>query len=996
MNKRIISAILAVITIMSLFVFPITVGASDVNFMKDKFTSKEEKLATMSYIMTSDDPDNDGKGDGVLELYVDSASGEMAIRNKLTGEIILSNPYNINDVFSQTNTTDKGIHLSQVYINYFKKSAGVSTISSMYSYNDCFVYDQATVEKTENGIRVYYILGEVRGNYAVPLKMSYYKLREKLLENGVYNEEPKSSKNKYNVDEFIKKNFRIYDPYDDTKTQSYKDQMIEKFPECVETPFVYLNSSTYASTDAMENLERELKKANPDYFVVSNEGEEKTELEKDMELLWSEADREKERGNFELKEYPNFSFAVEYNLTNDGLDVILDTRSISYDRKEYCLASISILPYFDAASMIAENYDNGYLFVPDGSGAISRFEDLAAVGSIGSLSLSLYGSDYAYYQITSKNAEAATMPVFGLVNETNKLNDTENYVKTPATGFFGIIEEGDALGAITAKIERNYVSIFPTFKYAEYDTYDIQDLFTQSATATKQITVVSNNFYQGDYRVKYTLLADDEVAKANGFYGASYIEMAKLYREYLGETSVNSNGEKIFNKITNPNENTTLFLEAFGSIKTKGTFLTFPVTVSKELTTFEDILNIQGELSKDKTNDKGEVTNKGITNISFILNGFYNGGLSSTYPTKIKWERVLGGKKGVNKLLEEDAANDQFNVVLDVNFSYSQGSKLFGGYSDKKYAVKTLDDRYTTKRAYYAATQTFERTSGVAVSAASFDTLYQKFLKSMSKYDFSSLATRALGSDLNSDFDKDDYYTREDAKNQTVLFLEKLTHGDRRFDIVLNTGNAYAMPYASSVLNAPLDSSKYTKTSQAIPFYGMVYHGTVEFAGGALNMEGDEDFMFLKALENGAALYYTIAMSNLEALKFDSEYSKYYSVQYDLLKDSIMETYNEYNELMKDKQDKYIVDHKFVNNGTSAAWYTDNEASVWNVRYQSSGSKLNNSLVVYVEYENGDGFFLNYNNEVVFIDAEVQNENGTTSILTIKIPAMGYHVHTAK
>ncbi len=986
MNKRIIAAILAVVTIMSLFVFPITISASDVNHMKDKFKSEQQKLDTMSYVMTSDDPDKDGDGDGVLELYVDTASGEMAIRNKLTGEITLTNPYNVTDTFLDTNTIDKGIRLSQVYINYFSKSSGLSSMKTMYSYNDSFVYDQVTVEKTSTGLHVYYIFGEVWGNYAVPLKISYSKLREKLLEKGVYNEDEPSRQNRYNVDEFIKSNFRVFNPYDETQTESYINDMKAKYPECVETPFVYLNSSIYATTDAMEALERKLKRANPDYFVVSGEGEEKTELENDMASLWTEEDRDTEKGNFPLKEYPNFRLAVDYNLTNTGLEVVIDTRSISYDRDKYCLANISILPYFDFAYKDDETHDQGYLFLPDGSGVISRFDDIVSRGIGGTLALPLYGSDYSYYQIEIRNSEIATMPVFGLVNETNILKDSTKIENSPATGFFGIIEEGDALAIINAKIEPNYISIHPTFKYAEYDTYDIKDLFTQNANATKQITVVSNKFYEGEYRTKYVLLSDDEAAKANGFYGASYVEMARLYRDYLGKTSVSQSGEKLFNKITNPKENVTLFLEAFGSIKAKDTFLTFPVTVDKELTTFEDILNIQDELSNETNN---------INNISFILNGFYNGGLSSTYPTKIKWQRVLGGKKGVKELIAQAEQSDEFSVSLDVNFSYSQGSKLFGGYSDKKYAVKTLDDRYTTKRAYYAATQTFERTSGVAVSAASFETLYQKFLKSISDYNFSSLATRTLGSDLNSDFDKDDYYTREEIKNQTELFLETMTHGDRNFDLVLDTGNAYVMPYATSVLNAPLDSSKYTKTSQAVPFYGMVYHGTVEFAGGALNMEGDEDYMFLKALENGATLYYTIAKSNLEALKFDAEYSKYYSVQYDLLKDSIVKTYKEYNELMKDKQDQYIVDHRFIGTGASAAWHTGDEASVWDVHFQN-GTKLNNALVVYVEYENGDGFFLNYNNEVVFISAEVEDENGTTTIKSFKIPAMGYYVHSGK
>jgi hypothetical protein len=300
-----------------------------------------------------------------------------------------------------------------------------------------------------------------------------------------------------------------------------------------------------------------------------------------------------------------------------------------------------------------------------------------------------------------------------------------------------------------------------------------------------------------------------------------------------------------------------------------------------------------------------------------------------------------------------------------------------------------LDDRYTTKRAYYAATQTFERTSGVAVSAASFESLYEKFVKSISKYNFSILATRALGSDLNSDFDMDDYHTRQDALNETVDLLKKMTEGGK-YDLVLDGGNAYAIGYASSVLNAPLDSSKYDKANQPVPFFGMVYHGSVEFAGGAMNMEGDQDYLFLKSLENGAALYYIIAKQNPEAIKLDSEYNKYYSVQYDLLKDEILELYNEYNFLMKDKQSLYIVDHQFINDGTSAAWYKDVQTDAsWDVRFQS-GTEINNSLVTYVEYEDGSGFFLNYNDETVIIN--IYDELGTQIIDEIKIPAMGYHV----
>ena len=125
-------------------------------------------------------------------------------------------------------------------------------------------------------------------------------------------------------------------------------------------------------------------------------------------------------------------------------------------------------------------------------------------------------------------------------------------------------------------------------------------------------------------------------------------------------------------------------------------------------------------------------------------------------------------------------------------------------------------------------------------------------------------------------------------------------------------------------------------------------------------MDGDSDYMFLKALENGASLYFTLAYDNAEVLKFDKEYNKYYSLDYETLKDDIVRLYKEYNELMKNKQDKFIVKHEFVN--------VENGYYVERVEKNSKGESVivDNTNVVMVLYENekctvGDGFILNYN-----------------------------------
>lgn len=946
MKKKIIAVVLTVLTMLSLLALPISAATINSNYPANttgsfiKYENEQQMLEDMTYVMTSEN--------GMYKLYIDDVAKKpsdkyttaaptytMAILNTVTGRITLSNPYNAPQLFA-TNA-DIGIRTSQIYVNYFQITSGKGSLGTLYSYNDCFAYDQGAVYKTSTGLRVDYSIGEESREFAVPVKISLQNLLFALTE-GVYEGDdiPGGSMSKFAAETLVTDNFSVYDPYQKFFTdyildsQEMVDIMISQQPQSAQTPLVLLPKGTFDSNFTLEILEAKLKKANPEYFVLPPKGEENA-FSKDCDELWLESDDE----IYQKSQRPNFKMTVNYDLTNDGLVATLDASSIVYDKDVYCLASISILPYFDTALML--DNDTGYFFIPDGSGTIVRFEDLRAKEKYGSLTGSLYGPDYAYYQISGKNSEPYTMPVFGAVNTTNGKN----------SGYLAIIESGDALASITANTDRNYASAYASFKYAEYDTYDLDASLTGNATSTTEITVVSKNFYDGEYKVNYKLLVDDEVAEQYGLentYDNSYVGMAKLYRDYLTEKGDIA-------KIENPDEDVKLFIEVFGSIKVKEQILTFPVTVDKELTTFEDVMDIQKELSE-----------LGIDNTSYILKGFYNGGLNNKYPSKIKWQRVLGGKKGLNALLE-DAEENGYEVAPEIDFVYSYGSN-YGGYKDKKHAVKTLDNRYTTKRVYYAATQTFERTSGVAVSSASFATLFDKFVESIEDYDIKTLATRTLGSDLNSDFDKKDYYSREDSKNNIVSFLKYIKEDEstKSFNLIMDVGNSYAIPYADAVLSAPLDSSRYVMASEIVPFYGMVYHGSVVFTGNALNMEGDEDYMILRALESGSTLYYTIAKQNLSSLKFDSEYNKYYSVSYDFLKDKIVATYDNFNKVMGDKQDKYITDHRFLN---------DEDEGI-SVTYKN-GTKLNNSLLVYVEYEGGEGFLLNYNSEEVIVTI---NENG--------------------
>ena len=304
-----------------------------------------------------------------------------------------------------------------------------------------------------------------------------------------------------------------------------------------------------------------------------------------------------------------------------------------------------------------------------------------------------------------------------------------------------------------------------------------------------------------------------------------------------------------------------------------------------------------------------ELTELGVPNVNFKLNGYANGGLEATVPYRLEWTKIVGGAEGFTDLAKY-AADNGFNIYPDFDFAYIRNQEVFDGVSVKKHAVRTIDDRYTTRRAYDAATQSFDRSFAIAFSPAFYEYLYDKFGPTYLEYGNDAISVSTLGTDLNSDFDEDEPYHREDNKQFTLELLERL---DADYEsVMIEGGNAYAVKYADVILNASLTSSKYVKASESIPFLGMVYHGSKVFTGSATNMEGDINEAILHAIENGASMYFILSYQNTSELKENFQLSKYYSVSYDIWKNDIADYYNTLNNAIKDLQTSYIVDHEFL------------------------------------------------------------------------------------
>ena len=935
MKKRITAIILAVLMILSTFGTIIASAADEVAnkvVVNTKLTDERHKAEKEAVAGMTAVPSSPG---AKFKLYIDELYLTVAIENVATGEIMLSNPVTGGDEYK-----------SQLSV-MFRPLAYLNT-TTYYTFKDCVSYDnpQHVLTIGTDSLTVEYTLGKINQTPVLPTGIGYNEMQAlitRLRESGLYTDAEIESKFKSK-----------YDYYSVTLTEPNANG--ERLPIANPDENVAVKYEAYGIRDEAIYILR-----------ISNLNQKKTAEAMLKAVGYTEEDKEADYAKIYYKEAdatdPIIVVPLTYKVTDTGFTAEVDASKVVYDEENYVVEGLGILPYLNAATSSSKTdeatkttvneTETGYTFVPDGSGALVRFEDVVRQGAANDITFKLYGLDNAYTSLKPNNEEQMILPVFGMVINELPYN----------SGFFGIIESGDAVASITSS-HRAYHSIYPSFTLSAAERAKMSNA---STGVEGSLDLRGEMKFKDMCSVRYIMLTPDELQSTYHGYDLSYMGMAECYRDYLESKGVLEKFES-----SDVDKKTKLFIEVLGSMKVEEKVLTFPVTVNKALTTFDHIKAMRKELA-----------DAGVGPMNFILTGFANEGLSTKYPTKIKWLRSVGGKKGFNELLADAEAN---GYEVSPNFDFTYSTFIFGKDNIKyrTYGAKGLDKKFAMKLTYDPAYQMLSYVGGIVISAGSYDYAYEKFAAQAVKYDMENLAVGTLGSDLNSDFNEENFMYRTESAKLTQELLGKLTgeNGSATdYKLLAREGNAYALKYLDYVIDMGLDSSRRTNESEAVPFVGIVLHGSKTFTGEALNMDGDSDYALLKALENGSNLYFTLAYENVENLKLNWRFAQYYSVSYDLWKDDMIEMYKEYNELMASKQIYYITDHEFLNTSEGGSRYSV-------TRNDDSAGALENSRVVRVEYENGEGFFLNYNAD---FSVKVVYE-GTTYV----VPALGYAEYTSK
>lgn len=565
---------------------------------------------------------------------------------------------------------------------------------------------------------------------------------------------------------------------------------------------------------------------------------------------------------------------VRYTLKNGSLEATICLDKIKYG-KEIKVSSIRLLPSFGAGN----STDSGYLFVPDGSGAIINFNN--QVETIEGYNGKVYGGDAAE-EVDSKECveKAVRMPVFGIKKSENAM--------------ISIITSGDSITTISADNGNSSMGYNIVSAQADLHVPSKITLYENDwANKTTLMRLSSTPVKLENYTVRYIMLDGEK---------ANYVGMAEAYRNYL----LNEKG------MERNNSQPAFYLTLYGATDFQKVFFGIPYTTLKPLTTYSQACEITAALEKD-----------GIDNISLRLVGWNdNGILNLKLPKKLTPYSKLGGKSEFDELI--DYCNSKnWNLSLDIDFQRFR--KSGNGYSKNSNSTKTTfgepSPQYAFMRSVYIADSKYD--PFWMLKPNKLEKSYSKLLKTLPQ-GIDNISLSVMGSSIYSDLSEKGVYRSETLEIYDKILKNSVSSSNK---LSFDDANAYVFPYADYITNTPMTSSGYDLFDFDIPFYQIVLHGCVDMSAGTLPYELNDRRIILKAAELGLNLSYQGMYEDSEILKY-TRYNYLYSTEYTLWKDSAVKNYKELKPILEKVNGSLITEHYISENNITKTVF-DNGVKVY-------------------------------------------------------------------
>lgn len=766
-----------------------------------------------------------------LELYVGSLF-DIAVLDKETGKIFFSNK-SIYEASADMSDEEKVASFSQVSLEYYNSA---NQLLKMNSYPDCTDGNekkQVEVKVEGNAVNMKYKFGTQEKDRLICSAITpetYEAMKAKVDEKVAAQE---MSFNQYAKFLEIYKHL-YYSDLTDTDKQKYSN-MFPNFEKIGEL-YIFPDDAGDTKKDEMEEISRIL-------------AIDKAFIAKENQTIGI-------KSNISTAKTAYYEIPVTYKLQGRDFVAAIDSSKLT-QVTGFMLTRIYLLNNFYSV----KPDKNGYLFIPDGSGAIIENSN---INNLTKLDVQFYGSDFSTDLSNASMVKPySSLPVFGIKNEN--------------AAVFGIVESGDGLGGVQVQMANSFNpsnSVSPWFTYLTQDS-PVDEIMSKQKTVNSAY-VYSKKKPDSLYSIRYHFLYGE---------ASTYSGMAKYYQAYLKQLGVL--------KKDKGNSEITLDLNIIGAITKKKIVAGVPMNVEVAASSFKDVKKMSEEIK-----------NSNISNFNILYQGAINGGMNSMSPQKVNIENSLGGKTEYLKL-QDYLTSVGSKLILDVDFMkvYRQGN----GLNQNNQLSSFPNKKFSFISGYYSNTNERDNdTAAYIVNPMSYITIINSFAKSHSALNNKSIYTSSIGSYLNGNYNEKYEITREESKNLTVNAFKRIK--ELGYEITADGGNAYSLKYIDHLTDLPADYSNFSIESYSVPFAAMVLHGYIDYSGPLLNQQGNYKKALLKNIENGAGLNYLLMTGN-ELVLTNTNYSDFYSVSTTQWLNEIINTYKKLSGEFKAVKGSTITKH---------------------------------------------------------------------------------------
>ncbi len=854
MSYKKIIIIVLILGAISLFLFAFNMKSSEMitnevqafdseNFTDASFLSNQNRL-----VSSNDD----------FELYIDETTSYFKVVDLRNGEIYLSNPtdedpWESNPAKTITNSALEK-QKSTMEIQYFNQAGSLTNINNygLSIYHPASILNDEGersfgIKYVEDGVQVKYIIEDLEVDYL------YF---PKYLEKDVMEA----------MDDFSVLNRLAYTGFDEER-QLY---------EIVQ----------------YKDMSRLVKKRLYDIFY------------EDMDYTRERAIEENESyGYFEQFEKVRFEIAVEIKLTDQGVkttilrDSIVETEAVK-------IAKISLYPLFGNAVSVIDNPEflidpeadpyietEGYIVLPDGSGAIINFNNNKYFQN--AYNKRLYGQDLGLlpYEMAEQQ-QKISIPVYGMVKENG--------------GFAAIITQGDAMAWLNADVSGridSYNKVYPSFSLREVESVVIGSGFNQYG-----VDLWTEEIVHTDFTVEYTFLEG---------VNNSYVGIANAFQQYL----IDRYG--LTQKDTT--DQTVLTTEFIGSYDRKEFFLGVPYYTNESMTTFDQALEIINLLE-----------DRDITNLNVLYQGAINGGLTQNLNDQVKFEKSLGGKKDYESL---DKNLNDLGIDLYQSLNLMTAKDYNKAFDQFRYTASRIQGSQALMFNYhypsglpYSETPYEYSNDQYVIDPLYYESIYDRFIND---YTFDHVSFSLLGSMITGSYADSQTIYKQDSILIQQRLLEQIDQ-----DMMFEDPLYFAFAYASYLTDMPVETTLYSIIDAQIPLLQLILSGYVDYSSSSINLANDRsvDYQFLKMIETGSNLKYTLTYDNSKEL-LNTEYNYYMSTDYNNWLDVIEDQVNELDDIKL--YEGQLINHEILGNNVYRVTYSNGLKIIINYNLSSVTIGLN-------------------------------------------------------